>query len=127
MQWVKATGVLARPGDPRIAYVPPGALIDQLVDVNVLSKPLAVQGPVGGEGDPFLVPLHHPALIKPTMGNTPPEGLIPDLVVAVEVIDVKTTDVGLDLESTVITPVLLGISNGMAMSTREATVVVQTI
>jgi hypothetical protein len=61
------------------------------------------------------------------MGNAPPEGLIPDLVVAMEVVDIKTTDVGLNLESTVITPVLLGISNGMAVSTREATVVVQTI
>jgi hypothetical protein len=127
VQWVEATRVLARPGDPRITHVSPGALVNQLVDVDVLSEPLAVQGPVGGEGDPFLVPLHHPALIKPTMGNAPPEGLIPDLVMAVEVIDVKTTDVGLDLESTVITPVLLGISNGMAVSTREATVVVQTI
>ena len=77
------------------------------MDVDVLSEPFAVQGPVGREGDPFLVPLHHPALIKPTMGNAPPEGLIPDLVVPVQVVDVKTTDVGLDLESTVVTPVFL--------------------
>jgi len=41
------------------------------------------------------------------MGNAPPEGLIPDLVVAVKVIDVKPTDVGLDLESAVVTPVFL--------------------
>ena len=107
MQRVEAPGVLARPGDPRITYVPPGALVDQLMDVDVLSEPLAVQGPVGREGDPFLVPLHHPALIKPTMGNAPPEGLIPDLVVAVKVVDVKTTDVGLNLESAVVTPVFL--------------------
>ncbi len=107
MQWVEAPGVLARPGDPCVAYVPPGALVDQLVNVDVLSEPLAVQGPVGREGDPFLVPLHHPALIKPTMGNAPPESLIPDLVVAVEVVDVKPTDIGLDLESTVVTPVFL--------------------
>ncbi len=107
MQRVEAPGVLARPGDPRITYVPPGALVDQLVNVDVLSEPLTVQGPVGGEGDPFLVPLHHPALIKPTMRNAPPEGLIPDLVVAVEVVDVKTADVGLNLESTVVTPVFL--------------------
>jgi hypothetical protein len=97
------------------------------VDVDVLSEPFAVQGPVGGEGDPFLVPLHHPALIKPTMGNAPPEGLIPDLVVAMEVVDIKTTDVGLDLESTVVTPVLLRVSSEMTVSTRKATVVVQTI
>jgi hypothetical protein len=97
------------------------------MNVDVLSEPLAVQGSIGRKGDPFLVPLHHPALIKATMGNAPPEGLIPDLVVAMEVVDIKTTDVGLNLESTVITPVLLGISNGMAVSTREATVVVQTI
>jgi len=77
------------------------------MNVDVLSEPLTVQGPVGGEGDPFLVPLHHPALIKPTMGNAPPEGLIPDLVVAMEVVDIKTTDVGLDLESAVVTPVFL--------------------
>ena len=107
MQRVEAARVLARPGDPCITYVTPGALVDQLVDVDVLSEPLAVQGPVGGEGDPFLVPFHHPALIKPTMGNAPPEGLIPDLVVAVKVVDVKTTDVGLDLESAVVTPVFL--------------------
>lgn len=107
MQRVEAPGVLARPGDPRITYVPPGALVDQLVDVDVLSEPLAVQGPVGREGNPFLVPFHHPALIKPTMGDAPPEGLISDLVVAVEVVDIKTTDVGLDLESAVVTPVFL--------------------
>ncbi len=97
------------------------------MDVDVLSEPFTVQGPVGREGDPFLVPLHHPALIKPTMGNAPPEGLIPDLVVAMEVVDIKTTDVGLDLESTVVTPVLLRVSNEMTVSTRKATVVVQTI
>jgi len=107
VQRVEAPGVLARPGNPCITYVTPGALVDQLVDVDVLSKPLAVQGPVGRKGDPFLVPLHHPALIKPTMGNAPPEGLIPDLVVAVKVVDVKPTDVGLDLESAVVTPMFL--------------------
>lgn len=105
MQRVEAAGVLARPGDPRITHVSPGALVDQLVDVDVLGKPLAVQGAIGREGDPFLVSLHHPALIKPTMGNASPEGLIPDLVMAVKVIDVKTTDVGLNLESAVVTPV----------------------
>ena len=107
MQRVEAARVLARPGDPCVAYVPPGALVDQLVDIDVLSEPFAVQGPVGREGNPFLVPLHHPALIKPTMRDAPPEGLIPDLVVAVEVVDVKPTDVGLDLESAVVTPVFL--------------------
>jgi hypothetical protein len=97
------------------------------VNVDVLRESLAVQGPVRREGDPTLFFLDLPALIKRTLGDAPPESLISDLVVAVQVVDVKPTDVGLDLKGTVITPVLLRVTNGMAVRTWEPTIVVQTI
>jgi hypothetical protein len=127
MQWIEALGVLTCPCNPCTTYVPPGTLVDQLVDVDVLREAFGVQGSIGREGDPTLFFFYLPALIKATLGDAPPKSLVPDLVVAVQVVDIEPTDIGLDLKGTVIAPVLLRVTNGMAVSAWEPPIVVQTI
>lgn len=66
-----------------------------------------------------------PALGESTNLNTPPQGLIPDLVRLVEVVHVKATDVGLDLVDAVVAPMVSDIPDDVSMGANEACVEAQ--
>lgn len=64
-----------------------------------------------------------PALAEGTDLKALPEGLVLDLVVDVEVVDVKTTDIANDLLDAVVAPVVVHIPDDVTMGAGCSTVV----
>ena len=123
MQRIQAIRVVAQFLDRQVTNVSPGALVHQLSSTNVLCFLFAPEGPVGGETEPCLDVRVLPTLAEGTDLYAAPEGFVLAFEVDVEVVHVKPADVAEDLPNAVVAPVLVGISDDVAMGARCSTVV----
>lgn len=119
MQGVAAPWIPAKPGDNESANVPPGALVDGLVDVDVLRSLLAVVRPIGGQTDPLgrgsTLFSDVPALIWEAYPHGLPQLCVFVFVVSDEIVEIKPTDVAQDLFGALVAPVGLHVPDDVAM------------
>jgi hypothetical protein len=97
------------------------------VNVDVLRFYLAVKRAIRGHANPFgrtvAAITNNPTLILRTNRDTPPELCVFYFVVFVQIVDIKTTDVGKNFFNTEITPMIFGITDDMPVGARRSNVV----
>lgn len=127
VQWVSTFRVTAYPGHQQRSDVPPGALIQSLVNVDVLRFLFAVIRSVGGDANPFGSTvgssLNFPAVLGESDINLIPKTGVPHLVRFVKIVYVKAANIGSNFLGAVIAPMLFDIPNGVTMGAWVATVV----
>ena len=111
MQRIGATLVPTKPCHLQLPHIPPRALVDRLVDVDVVGLLLAVFRPVGRHTDSLggrsSGVLDLPALVRKANLHHLPKLAVLELVLPMEVVQVKTTDVTQDFLRALVAPVLL--------------------
>ena len=127
VQWVSTFRVAAYPGNQQRTYVPPSALIQRFVNVDVLRFLFAVIRSVGGNADSFgsafSNALNFPTVLGQANINLVPEAGVPYLIRFVKIVYVKATNVGSNFLCTVVTPMLFNVPNSVAMGAWVATIV----
>ena len=107
MERVETVFIFARACDKHFANISPSALVDCLVDIDIVICPGFIERAIRREAhSPGSQPGYLPTFIPFTNRDLIPECKQSGLVVFVEVVDVKTTVVILDFTYTLVTPML---------------------
>ena len=127
MQGIPTFWIATHPGNQQRTYVPPSALIQRFVNVNVLRFLFAVIRSVGWDANSFgctvSSSLNFPAVLGQTNINLVPKGGVPYLIRFVKIVYVKAANIGSNFSGAMVTPMLLNVPNGVTMGARIATIV----
>ena len=124
MERVETAFVFASACHKHLADITPGALVNSLVNTDVVVDSAAVvKVAIRRKARASACkPWHFPTLIPSPNRDLVPEPQQSGLVVLVEIVDVKTAVVALDLAHALIAPMLFCVTYAMAMSAVVATV-----
>lgn len=110
MKRVAALGIATQTRHLQVPHIPPGTLVQGLVDVHVVGLLLAVFRPIGGHTHPLrrgaTRGLDLPTLLREADLHRLPELAVLDAVLSVEIVEVETTDVTQNLVDALIAPVV---------------------
>lgn len=127
MQRIAAPDVSTRPGHRCGPYIPPGALIDQLVDIHVGNSLVTVKGAVGREalalGTYFAREANVPAVFWSTDVDSVPKFPVALFVTNVQIVEIKSANIGLNLNDAVKAPMLFMVTDAMPMNTGVSSVI----
>ena len=127
VQRIPTLRIAAHPGNQQRTYIPPSALIQRFVNVDVLRFLFTVIRPIRWNADSFgsafSSALNLPAVLGKTNINLMPKAGVPHFIGFVKIVYVKAANIGSNFSGAMVTPMLLNVSNGVTMGAREATIV----
>jgi hypothetical protein len=127
MQGIPTFWIATHPGNQQRTYVPPSALIQRFVNINILRFLFAVIRSVGWDANSFgrtvSSSLNFPAVLGQTNINLVPKASVPYLIRFVKIVYVKAANVGSNFSGAMVTPMLFNVPNGVTMGARVALVV----
>lgn len=127
MQWIATPLVPAQTCHHHGTNITPSALVDGFVHVDVFRFLSAVLRSIGRKANAFRCRPDVPAFIGVGDVDLCPELGVLVLVVGMQVVDVKSTDVTEDLFGALVAPVVGGVTNDVVMGAGEPPIVTKVI
>jgi len=127
MQRIATLRVATHPSYEQRTHVSPSALVQCLVNVDVLRFLFAVIRSIGWNtnsfGCTFSSALNLPTVLGQPDINLVPKRSVPYFICFVKIVYVKATHVGSNFSSAMVTPMLFDVPNGVPMRAWVATIV----
>ena len=127
MQGIPTFWIATHPGNQQRTYVPPGALIQRFVNVDVLrflfTVIRSIRWDANSFGCTFSSALNFPAVLGKANINLVPEAGVSHLIGFVKIVYIKAANIRSNFSGAMVTPMLFDVPNGVPMGARVTTIV----